>query len=160
MWYFGTIQFRLQFVIHCTARRPEAAGASSIWRSHARLNPQREGRSGGTPEPETEHSPVGAEPGDPAGVHPAQADADQADRLVEPVGDGSYLMDSRLSVQEVNDVLEISLNTRVSYTIGGLVMTQLGHIPQEGEYMLEQGYRFSVLDSTDKSIVRLKVERG
>ncbi len=81
-------------------------------------------------------------------------------REFEAVGEDAYLLDSRLSVSEVNDLLEINLNTRAAHTIGGLVMTQLGHIPKEGEYMLEQGYRFSVLDSTDKSIVRLKVERG
>ena len=81
-------------------------------------------------------------------------------REFESIGEDAYLLDSRLSVSEVNDLLEINLNTRAAHTIGGLVMTQLGHIPQEGEYMLEQGYRFSVLDSTDKSIVRLKVERG
>ena len=80
--------------------------------------------------------------------------------VFEKLQEGVYMLDSRLSVSEVNDILEINLNTRAAHTIGGLVMTQLGHIPQEGEYMLEQGYRFSVLDSTDKSIVRLKVERG
>ena len=79
-------------------------------------------------------------------------------RVFETLDDDSYLVDSRLSVSEVNDLLEINLNTRVSYTIGGLVMTQIGHIPDYGESMTEQGYKFSVHERTDKAIVKLKIE--
>lgn len=80
-------------------------------------------------------------------------------RIFETIDEDNYLMDSRLSVSEVNDLLEINLNTKVSYTIGGLVMNQLGHIPEQGEFMIEQGYRFSVEERTDKAVVKLKVEK-
>lgn len=79
-------------------------------------------------------------------------------RALEALDENSWLVDSRLSVSEVNDLLEINLNTKVSYTIGGLVMNQLGHIPDYGESMTEQGYRFSVHERTDRAIVKLKVE--
>lgn len=79
-------------------------------------------------------------------------------KALETLDDDSYLVDSRLSVSEVNDLLEINLNTKVSYTIGGLVMSQIGHIPDYDESMTEQGYRFSVHERTDKSIVKLKIE--
>ncbi len=80
-------------------------------------------------------------------------------RIFETIDDNTYLLDSRLSVAEVNDLLEINLNTKVSYTIGGLIMTQLGHIPGQGESITEQGYRFIVEERTDKVIVRIKVEQ-
>ncbi len=80
-------------------------------------------------------------------------------REIERLDDDAYLVDSRLSVSELNELLEISLNTKAAHTIGGLVMTQLGHIPEMGESMTEQGYRFSVDDRTDRAILRLKVER-
>ena len=79
-------------------------------------------------------------------------------KVFETLEDNSYLVDSRLSVSEVNDLLDIHLNTKVSYTIGGLVMNQLGHIPDYGESMTEQGYKFSVHKRTDKAIVKLKIE--
>ena len=79
-------------------------------------------------------------------------------KVFETLDDNSYLVDSRLSVSEVNDLLDIHLNTKVSYTIGGLVMNQLGHIPDYGESMTEQGYKFSVHKRTDKAIVKLKIE--
>ena len=79
-------------------------------------------------------------------------------RVFETLDDDCYLVDSRLSVSEVNDLLDINLNTKLSYTIGGLVMNQLGHIPDYGESMTEQGYKFSVEERTDKSILKLKIE--
>ena len=79
-------------------------------------------------------------------------------KVFETLDDNAYLVDSRLSVSEVNDLLEINLNTKVSYTIGGLVMAQLGHIPEQGESMVEQGYRFSVEERTDRAIVKLRIE--
>ena len=79
-------------------------------------------------------------------------------RAFETLADNSYLVDSRLSVSEVNDLLEINLNTKVSYTIGGLVMNQLGHIPDYGESVIDQGYKFSVQERTDKAILKLKIE--
>ena len=79
-------------------------------------------------------------------------------RVIEQLGEGKYLMDSRSSVSEVNEVLEINLNSRVSHTIGGLVMAQLGHIPERGESMVEMGYRFTVEEVTERAIVKLLVE--
>ena len=79
-------------------------------------------------------------------------------RIFEALGDDSYLMDSRMSVSEVNDILNINLNTKVSHTIGGLVMSQLGHIPETGEKIVEQGYSFCVDETTERAVVRLKVE--
>jgi putative hemolysin len=79
-------------------------------------------------------------------------------RAIETLEDNSYLVDSRLSVSEVNDLLEINLNTKASYTIGGLVMNELGHIPDYGESMIDQGYKFSVQERTDKAILKLKIE--
>jgi len=79
-------------------------------------------------------------------------------RAVETLEDNSYLVDSRLSVSEVNDLLDVNLNTRASYTIGGLVMNELGHIPDFGESMIDQGYKFSVQERTDRAILKLKIE--
>jgi len=78
--------------------------------------------------------------------------------IFEKLSDSSYIMDSRLSVSDVNDILDTNLNTKGSHTIGGLVMTQLGHIPEQGEVITEQGYRFIVDETTDRAVVKLRVE--
>ena len=80
-------------------------------------------------------------------------------RFFQKLQENQYLVDSRQSVSEVNEMLEINLNTKVAHTIGGLVMSQLGHIPEQGEYLIEQGHRFVVEERTEKAIVSLKIER-
>ncbi len=80
-------------------------------------------------------------------------------RTFQTIDEDNYRLDSRISVSEVNDLLEINLNTKTARTIGGLIMEQLGHIPEQGESMVEQGYRFSVEERTERAIVHIKVER-
>jgi len=79
-------------------------------------------------------------------------------RDFEKVGEGVYFMDSRLAISEVNELLYIELPSRESHTIGGFVMARLRHIPKEGESLAEFGYRFTVSQATERSIVKLKVE--
>jgi CBS domain containing-hemolysin-like protein len=37
-------------------------------------------------------------------------------------------------------------------------MARLRHIPQQGESIIEAGFRFTVEEATDRSIVKLRVE--
>ncbi len=80
-------------------------------------------------------------------------------RVFETLEDGVFLMDSRLSISEANEALATSLPATDFHTIGGLVMARLRHIPGEGEYIVEAGYRFTVVQATERAIVKLRVER-
>jgi len=79
-------------------------------------------------------------------------------RVFETLEEDVFLMDSRLSVSEVNEVLGTSLPATDFHTVGGLVMARLRHIPQEGEHVVESGYRFTVVQATERAIVKLRVE--
>jgi putative hemolysin len=79
-------------------------------------------------------------------------------RDFEILDEDTYLMDARLSISEVNEVLGTSLPAGESHTIGGLLMARLRHIPVQGESITESGYRFTVEEATDRSIVKLRVE--
>jgi CBS domain containing-hemolysin-like protein len=80
-------------------------------------------------------------------------------RRFEKLNEDVYLMDSRFPISETNEVLGISLPATESHTIGGLVMARLRHIPKKGEFIEEAGYRFTVEQATERSVVRLRVER-
>ena len=79
-------------------------------------------------------------------------------RIFEKLDNDVYIVDSRFSVSEVNDILETNLNTKAAHTIGGLVMAQLGYIPNLGDNIVEKGYRFTVEENTDRAIVKLRIE--
>lgn len=79
-------------------------------------------------------------------------------RIFEMVDEETYLMDARLPISEANEVLGVTLPVGESHTIGGMVMARLRHIPKQGEFVTEAGFRFSVEEATDRSIVKLRVE--
>ena len=71
----------------------------------------------------------------------------------------SYLMDSRLPISEVNEVLGISISAAEFHTLGGLVLAKLKHIPVQDEYLIESGFKFTVDQASDRAIIKLRVER-
>jgi CBS domain containing-hemolysin-like protein len=79
-------------------------------------------------------------------------------RIYEMLDEETYLMDARLPISEVNELLGTSLPAVESHTIGGLMMARLRHIPGEGESIEESGFRFTVEEATSRSVVKLRVE--
>ncbi len=76
----------------------------------------------------------------------------------ESIGDDAYLMDGRLTIADVNDVLGTKMGTSEARTVGGLVVARLRHVPQAGEFIDEAGFRFTVVDATERSISTLRAE--
>ena len=59
----------------------------------------------------------------------------------------------------LGEIVPKSVYQQKSHTIGGLVMARLRHIPKEGEFIEEAGCRFTVEQATERSVVKLRVER-
>jgi len=79
-------------------------------------------------------------------------------RIFEMLDSDVYLTDSRLPISEANEALGVNLPAKESHTIGGLVMARLRHIPHPGESSMESGYRFTVEQANERTIVKLRVE--
>jgi CBS domain containing-hemolysin-like protein len=75
-----------------------------------------------------------------------------------PEGDDVYLVDSRVSISEANDTLGINMPVAEYHTLGGLVMARLRRIPREGDHIVESGFRFTVVEATERALVKLRVE--
>ncbi len=77
--------------------------------------------------------------------------------------DGSWLMDGLLRIDELKDILdldELPEEERAGYgTLGGLMMSRLGIIPQPGDHFEWQGYRFEVLDMDGRRVDKVLVAR-
>jgi CBS domain containing-hemolysin-like protein len=80
-------------------------------------------------------------------------------RSYKQVEEGIYVVDSRVSVAEINELLDIQLPSTEFHTVGGFVESRLRHIPASGESVVESGWRFTVDQTTDRAILRVKVER-
>jgi len=64
--------------------------------------------------------------------------------------DGSWLIDGRVEVEELKDLLDIKQlpdeDRGYYHTLGGFVMTYLGHMPHVGDDFSWSGLRFEVVD--------------
>jgi putative hemolysin len=61
---------------------------------------------------------------------------------------------------ELRERYALPLDESVHYhTVAGLLLARLGHIPQGGEAIVEQGYALTVVDMDGPRIARVKIER-
>ncbi len=64
--------------------------------------------------------------------------------------DGSYLLSGTLSTEELRDLLDLDNlpeEEEVGYeTLGGMLMSEIGHIPSTGDVIHWQNWRFEVVD--------------
>lgn len=74
--------------------------------------------------------------------------------------DGSYLVSGSMAVDELADRLHIPLAAdRNFHTAAGLVLAELGHLPEVGETADVHGWRFEVVDLDGRRIDKLLVSR-
>lgn len=77
---------------------------------------------------------------------------------IQKIGEGHYIFDAKMLIENVNDVLGIAIDEEDIDTIGGWFMTQrFDAIP--GEKIIEQGYEFTVKDVEGHHILYLEVTR-
>jgi len=83
----------------------------------------------------------------------------EEERDVEPLGDGRYRVDASLPIHELNDVLETDLPREGWNTVGGLMFGLLGTIPNEGQSVTIQGWRFSAERVQGRRVTKVMVTR-
>jgi putative hemolysin len=71
--------------------------------------------------------------------------------------DGSYLVDGLLPLFELEELFSVQTHESHAVTLAGLVLAELGHIPEEGEVFEWRGLRFEVVDMDDRRIDKLMV---
>jgi CBS domain containing-hemolysin-like protein len=72
--------------------------------------------------------------------------------------DGSYLVDGRLWIEELNESLDWDLPKKKEYeTVAGLILDVLGRIPRPGEQVTVGAYELAVVDADERRIHKVKV---
>jgi magnesium and cobalt transporter len=67
-------------------------------------------------------------------------------------------MDARVPVSELNELLQLDLPATEFHTVGGLLEARLRRIPKPHDTLVEGGWRFTVLESNERTILKLRVE--
>lgn len=61
---------------------------------------------------------------------------------------------------DINEQLNINIESRRSETIGGFILETLGHIPFEGESIEKDGFKFTVKELDDKRIAKVHISKA
>jgi putative hemolysin len=78
---------------------------------------------------------------------------------VQPLGDNAYLLDARLSIDDANEQLELSIPEGDYETIGGFVFGQLGRLPEVGEVVRYGVMEFIVHETDGHRIQKIHLVR-
>ncbi|MCP4414613.1 MAG: HlyC/CorC family transporter [Gammaproteobacteria bacterium] len=79
-------------------------------------------------------------------------------RELEIIEGGGFVLDARLSLSEANEILGADLPIGKFHTLGGMLIARLKYIPVQGEKITANGFVFTVEDSTERMINRIRVE--
>lgn len=82
---------------------------------------------------------------------------DIEEHTVERLPDGDYLVDGGMSIDEVNELLGGSLPNADWDTLAGLVFNTLGHVPEPGEQLEVDGWRFTAEEVEGRRIRLVRV---
>jgi CBS domain containing-hemolysin-like protein len=88
---------------------------------------------------------------------------DEYDATPEPTvraeGPGVFMADGRVPLDDLTAALGAPFARDDVQTAGGLVVAELGHVPEKGDAVQLHGYRVTVEQVTRRSVARLRFER-
>jgi CBS domain containing-hemolysin-like protein len=84
---------------------------------------------------------------------------DLEDEMVETLPDGDHLVNARMPLDEVNDLVAAHLPEGDWDTIGGLLLSELGRVPSDGESVQVDGWELTALRVQGRRIGRVRIHR-
>ena len=85
---------------------------------------------------------------------------DIGDPEVESISESEYMMDARVSIDNINEMLNVSLEGDGFDTIGGFVYHRLGKIPSLGDIVEYDGVKIEVISTIGRRLKKLRVTRN
>jgi CBS domain containing-hemolysin-like protein len=84
---------------------------------------------------------------------------DREEPNVEPLPDGGWRVNARMSIDEVNELLDMELPATEWDSIGGLLLNLVGDVPKEGQEVEFQGLSLRAERVQGRRIGRVRIHR-
>ena len=78
---------------------------------------------------------------------------------IRKIKENHYIIDSKVLVSEVNDLLGVEINDEDMDTIGGWILTE-NYEAKEGDILLHDTYSFKILDMEEHHIKYIEVMKN
>ena len=88
-----------------------------------------------------------------------QDEFDPGTPSVTRIGPRTWIADGRLDIDDLEDAVDHNLTDGPFSTVGGFIMALCGRVPDEGETVSEDGFRYTVLTMDRQRVDRVRVER-
>jgi CBS domain containing-hemolysin-like protein len=88
-----------------------------------------------------------------------QDEFDPGTPSVVSLGPGVWVADGRLDIDDLEEAVAYNLTDGPFSTVGGYIMALCGRVPNEGDQVVEEGFRFTVLEMDRQRVDRVRVER-
>ncbi|MFA5306744.1 MAG: hemolysin family protein [Candidatus Babeliales bacterium] len=82
---------------------------------------------------------------------------EKAQAEIVPLEKGGWLVDAGVSLEKVEDLLNIKIIAESSVTLGGFLAERLQHIPKKGERVEYEGYCFQVQQANPRRVLQVLV---
>ena len=79
------------------------------------------------------------------------------EEVIKQVGENQYEVDGAAKIDDLNDALELKLESEDYDSVGGYVIELLDHLPKAGETVREQNVEFEVLEADKTRVERVRV---
>ncbi|MFA8449643.1 MAG: hemolysin family protein [Bacteroidales bacterium] len=78
--------------------------------------------------------------------------------LEKQISKNEFLFSARMEIDRINEQYKIELPVSDDYeTLGGLVLTAMGDIPEEGEVLQLEGYKLIITKASDRRIEEVRI---
>lgn len=84
---------------------------------------------------------------------------DTGESDIESVGNNGFLIDARVSIDQLRELLEVDIEADGFDTVGGLVYQRLGKIPGSGDSVYYDGVKIEVISTVGRGIKKLRVTK-
>ena len=89
-----------------------------------------------------------------------QDEYDRDQRLYRKTGKNIYVLNSRIEIDLMRELLSVSLPEGSYETLGGFLLEQLGYIPKPGKVFKYDNLTITVLSSDERSIGNVRIKIG
>ena len=88
-----------------------------------------------------------------------QDEFDEETEEIKKTEDGKYIVDGKVHVEDINELLEVEIETENIDTIGGWVYSQLKSYPQVNDKISYKEYEFIILKCDSKRISKVLIKK-
>ncbi len=84
-------------------------------------------------------------------------DEEETPNLIQPQADGRFLVNALTSIEDFNDRFESRFSVEDFDTIGAMITSEFGHLPQPGEELQLEGFLFRISKGDSRRLQQLAV---